>query len=204
MYFSDLFNAYHKFIEGQTCYEMPYIESVALVTIKGVKNLKYTIRTFKEDFNIFQKCDEDFNICLIKNADLLKSKGFEDDLLYGYEEVKKCEDEDEDEDDFEEDEGAEDTGLRYNKGKPMMELIEPGFMEEVAKILTFGAEKYEIDNWKKFDKIKRFQAYGSLMRHLEAHRKGEKTDPESGCSHLCHIVTNAMFLWWFDNNPIDK
>ena len=98
----------------------------------------------------------------------------------------------------------EDTGFRYNTGKPMMELIEPGFMEEVAKILTFGAEKYDTNNWKKFDSVKRFQTYGSLMRHLEAHRKGEKTDPESGCSHLCHIVANSMFLWWFDNNPLDK
>lgn len=97
-----------------------------------------------------------------------------------------------------------DTGLRYNSGKPRMELIEAGFMEEVAKILTFGAEKYEIDNWKKFDNQKRFQTIGSLMRHLEAYRKGEKTDPESNCSHLCHIVANAMFLWWFDRNPLDK
>lgn len=97
-----------------------------------------------------------------------------------------------------------DTGLRYNKGKPRMELIEAGFMEEVAKILTFGAEKYEIDNWKKFDNEKRFQTIGSLMRHLEEYRKGNKMDSESNCSHLCHIVTNAMFLWWFDRNPIDK
>lgn len=197
MYFSDLYNAYHKFIDGETCHELPYIESVALVTVQGVKNLKYTIRTFKEDFNIFQKCDENFKVCMIKNADLLKSKGFEDDLLDGYEEL-------EDDYEYEEDEETEDTGLRYNKGKPRMELIEPGFMEEVAKILTFGAEKYETDNWKKFDKIKRFQTYGSLMRHLEAHRKGEKIDPESGCSHLCHIATNVMFLWWFDRNPIDN
>lgn len=97
-----------------------------------------------------------------------------------------------------------DTGLRYNKGKPRMELIEAGFMEEVAKILTFGAEKYEIDNWKKFDNQKRFQTIGSLMRHLEGYRKGNKIDDESNCSHLCHIVANAMFLWWFDKNPIDK
>lgn len=184
MYFSELCVAYYKFIEGETCNELPYIESVALVAIKGVKNLKYTIRTVKEDFNIFQKCDEDFVACLIKNADLLKSKGFEDDLVYSGEELE-----------YEE---TEDIGVRYNKGKSRMELIEPGFMEEVGKILTFGAEKYEIDNWKKFDKHKRLQTYGSLMRHLEAHRKGEKLDPESGCSHLCHIVTNAMFLWWFD------
>lgn len=197
MYFSDLLNAYHKFIEGETCHELPYIESVALVNVQGVKNLKYTIRTFKEDFNVFQKCDEDFKTCMIKNADLLKYKGFEDDLLYDIEEL-------EDDYEYEEDEETEVTGLRYNKGKPRMELIEPGFMEEVAKILTFGAEKYDINNWKKFDIVKRFQTYGSLMRHLEAHRKGEKNDPESGCSHLCHIVANSMFLWWFDRNPLDK
>lgn len=204
MYFSDLFNTYDRFMKGENCFGEVSIESVALVSINGVKNLKYKVVTYKESFDIFQKYDEDFYSCLIKNTDLLKAKGFEDDLPHSYDEFEKNNEELEECYEDECDDETEDTGLRYNTGKPMMELIEPGFMEEVAKILTFGAEKYEIDNWKKFDKIKRFQAYGSLMRHLEAHRKGEKTDPESGCSHLCHIVTNAMFLWWFERNPLDK
>lgn len=197
MYFSDLFNAYDRFMKGENCFGEVSIESVALISVKGVKHLKYEISTFREKFNLFQKYDEDFRTCLIKNYNILKSKGFNDDPENDKEEIEECYED-------ECDEETEDTGLRYNTGKPMMELIEPGFMEEVAKILTFGADKYEINNWKKFNRIKRFQTYGSLMRHLEAHRKGEKIDPESGCSHLCHIVANAMFLWWFDNNPLDK
>lgn len=193
MYFSDIIKAFNSFMEGRENYGEVGFSGISIVVINGVKHFKHTLRTDKEDFDIFQKYDEDFISCLIKNKDLLEIKGFEDDLLQDYEVFKKCEDEYE-----------EDTGLRYNKGKPRMELIEAGFMEEVAKILTFGAEKYEIDNWKRFDKEKRFQTIGSLMRHLEAYRKGEKTDPESNCSHLCHIVANAMFLWWFDRNPIDK
>lgn len=92
-------------------------------------------------------------------------------------------------------------GVRYNQGKPRMELIPTELIEEVAKVLTFGAEKYDDYNWQKFTPKQRGECVGSLMRHIEAYRKGEKLDPESGLSHLAHAGCNIAFLLWYENNP---
>ena len=39
-----------------------------------------------------------------------------------------------------------------------------------------------------------------MMRHLIAWRKGEVTDPESHQHHLAHVICNAWFLIWADQN----
>lgn len=75
--------------------------------------------------------------------------------------------------------------LRYD-------LIPPGSLKELAQVLTLGAKKYGPDNWRKCKEPSRYIA--AIFRHLEAYRGGELRDPESGLSHMTHIMTNAMFL----------
>ena len=45
--------------------------------------------------------------------------------------------------------------VKADNGKIMMSLIEPEFIKGTAEVLTMGAAKYEIDNWKKCDDIQR-------------------------------------------------
>lgn len=69
----------------------------------------------------------------------------------------------------------------------------PNAIGDVAKVLTFGANKYGPNNWQN---VKSFHSRYSaaLLRHVLARCTGEITDPESGLFHLAHAATNALFL----------
>lgn len=87
--------------------------------------------------------------------------------------------------------------MKFDTGKNRLDLIEPEFIENVGEVLTFGADKYEPNNWQKVeDPVNRY--YAATLRHLLAWRRGEKIDPESGLNHLSHVATNIMFLMHFD------
>ena len=88
-------------------------------------------------------------------------------------------------------------GVKYDSGKLRMELIPPEAIEALAKVITYGANKYSDDNWKKVSKDRYI---GALMRHLNAYRKGELYDDESGLTHMAHILTNAAFLVYKEEN----
>jgi hypothetical protein len=87
------------------------------------------------------------------------------------------------------------TGQKFDAGKPRMELLPFDVLEEIAKVLTFGAEKYAPDNWKMVPDLQH-RYTGALLRHLAAWQRGEKTDSETGLSHLAHVGCNALFLVW--------
>lgn len=95
----------------------------------------------------------------------------------------------------------ESVGHKDDQEKNRLDLIEPEFIEGVGKVLTFGADKYEPNNWQKVDDAEN-RYYAAAMRHLMAWRKGEKTDPESGISHLYHVACNIMFLQYFEREEI--
>lgn len=81
--------------------------------------------------------------------------------------------------------------------KLRFDLIEPEFEEDLAKVLTLGAEKYAANSWQNLpDAEDRY--YAALRRHLNAYRQGEKVDEESGLSHLAHVACNVMFLAHFE------
>lgn len=73
-----------------------------------------------------------------------------------------------------------------------MELIPPSLMVELAKVMTFGAEKYGDRNWEKG--IKYMRLYGAMQRHLHAWAGGEDLDPETGLSHLAHAAFGVAAL----------
>jgi len=87
-------------------------------------------------------------------------------------------------------------GKKFDQGKPMVDLLVPEFLIDVAKIMTKGAKKYGLENWK--NNLERRRILAALYRHTLAYHMGEKHDVESGLSHLCHITCNAMFLYWYD------
>lgn len=86
------------------------------------------------------------------------------------------------------------TGSKFDKGKARMDLLDSEWLEGVANILSFGAEKYAPNNWR--NGIECSRLYAAAMRHLTAWNKGENIDKESGLSHLHHAACCLMFLSW--------
>jgi 5'(3')-deoxyribonucleotidase len=83
-------------------------------------------------------------------------------------------------------------GLRYDSDKVRHDLLPPNAINELAKVLTFGAKKYAPNNWMKG--IKWSRIIGPLKRHLNAIERGEDYDPETVLLHSAHIMCNAAFL----------
>lgn len=88
-------------------------------------------------------------------------------------------------------------GRKFDGNKTEYGLLPPLALEEIAKVLTFGAQKYERDNWQRVPDSKR-RYYDALQRHLWAWKRGETIDPESGLHHLAHAGCCLMFLYEHD------
>lgn len=82
--------------------------------------------------------------------------------------------------------------LKFDGDKPRMELLPAGPLVEIARVLTFGAKKYEAHNWRRGFAWSRL--YGAALRHLFAHLGGQDKDPETGLSHLAHLGCCVLFL----------
>lgn len=90
---------------------------------------------------------------------------------------------------------TEEGGTKNDTGKPRIELVDPSFIFGVAEVLTFGANKYADNNWRKGFKWTRLM--GAIMRHCWAWLWGQDRDPETGISHLYHAACGLMFLSTF-------
>lgn len=86
---------------------------------------------------------------------------------------------------------------KYDTAKTRYDLLPAECLDAVAKILTFGAEKYGANNWQNLEDFES-RYYAALERHIQAWRMGENIDPESGQPHLAHVACNAVFLLWKD------
>lgn len=84
------------------------------------------------------------------------------------------------------------SGTKYDTGKPRMDLLDSSFLEEVAQVLTFGANKYSAHNWRNGINYSRLIA--AAYRHLGSINAGEDIDPESGLPHVAHLGCCIMFL----------
>jgi hypothetical protein len=83
-------------------------------------------------------------------------------------------------------------GKKNDSEKPPMALLDPSFLEGVASVLGFGANKYAAHNWRSGIAVSRL--ISAAYRHLGAINKGEDTDPESGLPHVYHLGCCVMFL----------
>lgn len=93
-------------------------------------------------------------------------------------------------------------GKKYDEGKPRMDLIPPELLTEVAKILTFGANKYADRNWEKGMDWGR--VYGALQRHLWSWWSGDSKDAETNESHLAHAACCIAFLIAYEQRCVGK
>jgi len=88
-------------------------------------------------------------------------------------------------------------GRKFDGGKLQYGLLPPLALKATVEILTFGAEKYEPDNWKNVPDSKR-RYFDAMQRHLWAWKEGEQNDPETGKNHLAHAMCCLMFLYEHD------
>lgn len=82
---------------------------------------------------------------------------------------------------------------KYDAGKPRADLVPPAIIEAIARVRTFGLEKYhDPENWRH---VEPWQYRAALMRHICAYlRDPDSVDSESELPHLEHIATNIAFL----------
>lgn len=92
--------------------------------------------------------------------------------------------------------------VKHDSGKPRTELLPPRALLAVSRVLALGAAKYGADNWHRCKEPTRY--VGAALRHLFAHMAGEKTDAESGESHLAHAASCLLFLAELDERAVDR
>lgn len=101
--------------------------------------------------------------------------------------------------------------MKDSDGKLPWHLLPQDAMEELVKVLDFGAKKYGERDWEKG--IPYSEIISALMRHQKLFfQDGEDRDVESGLLHTAHILCNAMFLLTYqirelkgvDDRPRDK
>ena len=91
-----------------------------------------------------------------------------------------------------------DAGVKDDSSKSPMHLIDGYALEQLAKVLAFGAEKYAPHNWRKG--LAQTRLISAAMRHLSAFNGGQDTDPETGLHHAAHAMCCCMFMVWMSAN----
>lgn len=83
-------------------------------------------------------------------------------------------------------------GVKNDQHKIRWDLIPYDAVNEIAKILTFGAIKYEARNWEKGMAWSR--VFGALQRHLTRWFHGQDKDKETRLTHLANAGCCLFFL----------
>jgi len=91
--------------------------------------------------------------------------------------------------------------MKADGGKTRWELMVWDVLEEVAQVMTRGAQKYSPYNWQGLPK-KRVQ--GATLRHIIADLMGEELDHEWGLPHLAHALCELIYWRWFEKHGVDN
>ena len=89
-------------------------------------------------------------------------------------------------------ERRQEAGKKFDIGKLRYDLVPVEAMEEVVRVLTYGASKYGDRNWEQGMSWSR--NYAAAHRHLKDFWKGEDLDDESGIRSLAHAIVDCLFL----------
>lgn len=92
-------------------------------------------------------------------------------------------------------------GQKLDGDKNRWDLLPYEVVEDIVKVLTFGAKKYDDNNWQKVTPAKP-RYFAAAMRHMVSWFGGEKLDPESGINHLAHASCCLLFLIWGDKQNV--
>lgn len=84
-------------------------------------------------------------------------------------------------------------GRKDDIGKTRYDLLPPLALDEFAKVLTFGAKKYDPENWRLVDDAMN-RYFAAAQRHMWAAKRGEVNDSESGLNHFAHAICCLAFM----------
>jgi hypothetical protein len=84
------------------------------------------------------------------------------------------------------------NGSKKDHGKDRWDLLPWYAVEQVVKVLSFGAKKYGDENWKKVENLDQ-RYFAASMRHEIAYKSGQGPDDESGLHHLAHKICCDLF-----------
>lgn len=106
----------------------------------------------------------------------------------------------------------EGEGRKDDQTKDRMDLLPPELVFAVARVLTFGAEKYGARNWEKGMRWSR--PFAALMRHMWAWWGGRgptshsflfgELDTETKMSHLWHAGCCIAFLIAYEERGMTR
>ena len=88
-------------------------------------------------------------------------------------------------------------GVKYDGNKLLWGLLPLEAVQEIVRVLTFGAKKYAKDNWK-YVVDARERYYDAMQRHIIAWKLGERADKETGIHPLAHAGCCLLFILWLD------
>jgi hypothetical protein len=84
------------------------------------------------------------------------------------------------------------SGRKDDSGKPPMGLLDRYALEQVARVMDYGAKKYSRYNWRGGLALSRL--YDAALRHVFAFIDGEDLDPDTKLPHIAHAMCCLMFL----------
>lgn len=88
--------------------------------------------------------------------------------------------------------GIKQEAKKFDSGKPALSLLPIEALEEVAKVLSYGATKYGKNNYKAG--FNRSRLIDAALRHLYADSVKQDIDSESGLMHLAHAAASILML----------
>lgn len=85
-------------------------------------------------------------------------------------------------------------GRKFDGGKRLYGLLPPIALQQFVDVLTYGAQKYEPDNWRRVpNAIDRY--FDAAMRHMwDGWKSGEQLDIETQRHHLAHAMCCLAFI----------
>lgn len=81
---------------------------------------------------------------------------------------------------------------KFDEDKLQYHLIPQDALEQVVRVLMFGAEKYGANNWREGMEWTRLS--DACERHLKCFMAGYDCDKETGQYHLAHGICCLLFL----------
>ena len=92
-------------------------------------------------------------------------------------------------------------GMKFDEGKPRLDLIPPLAEWELGRVLAFGAQKYGERNWSGVGKDRYLAA---AKRHINKLLRGEMIDEESGLHHAAHATCSLMMYFDIAADEVEK
>jgi len=87
------------------------------------------------------------------------------------------------------------SGIKFDSEKVEYHYMSSIAINELNRVLSFGAKKYAAHNWR--GGLKWSRVISACLRHIFAWLGGETHDKETGLNHLAHAMCCLMFLLEF-------